>query len=80
MKALVRLASFCVLASSCFAGEPDFSDVFVPAQDGYRSIRIPSVVVSKQGIVLAFAEGRAMASDQAENDLILKRSADGGKS
>lgn len=80
MKALVRLASFCVLASSCFAGEPDFFDVFVPAQDGYRSIRIPSVVVSKQGIVLAFAEGRAMASDQAENDIILKRSADGGKS
>jgi sialidase-1 len=30
--------------------------------------------------VLAFAEGRAFASDQAHNKILLKRSADGGKS
>lgn len=66
------------LAPVAFAGEPVFSDVFTAAQDGYASIRIPSVVVSKQGTVLAFAEGRAKHADQAQNDLLLKRSPDGG--
>lgn len=62
-----------------FAAEPKFSDVFVPSQDGYKSIRIPSVVVTKKGVVLAFAEGRAANADQAANDIILKRSRDDGK-
>ena len=78
--ALIAITALCVLVGSCFAAEPEFSDVFVSGQDGYKSIRIPSVVVTKQGAVLAFAEGRAVSSDQAENDIILKRSTDGGKS
>ncbi len=49
-------------------------------QDRYPSIRIPSVVVTKAGTVLAFAEGRERPTDQGENDLVLKRSRDGGKS
>jgi sialidase-1 len=36
-------------------------------------------VVTKKGVVLAFAEGRLVASDQAENDIVLKRSSDGGR-
>ncbi len=80
MKTLITLAMAGVLAGSSFAAEPEFSDVFVSGHDDYTSIRIPSVVVSKQGTVLAFAEGRAVASDQAANDIILKRSTDGGKS
>lgn len=79
MKTLILLGTVYALVNSCFAAEPEFSDVFVSGQDGYKSIRIPSVVVSKEGTVLAFAEGRAVASDQAENDIVLKRSADGGK-
>src|SRR5260221_7357842 len=61
------------------AGEPEFTDVFVPKTDGFKSIRIPSVVVSKRGTVLAFAEGRAVNADQAQNKILLKRSADGGR-
>jgi sialidase-1 len=61
------------------AGEPEFTDVFVPKTDGFKSIRIPSVVVSKRGTVLAFAEGRAAIADQAQNKILLKRSADGGR-
>jgi len=61
------------------AGEPELSDVFIAGKDGFQSIRIPSVVVTKQGTVLAFAEGRARHADQANNKLILKRSADGGR-
>lgn len=62
-----------------FGAEPEVVDVFVPEADGFASIRIPAVVVSKQGTVLAFAEGRAADADQAKNKIILKRSTDGGK-
>ena len=76
----------CFLAAIAWAGiaiavpamEPQFTDVFIAGRDGYNSIRIPSVVVTTQGTVLAFAEGRAANSDQAQNDIILKRSTDGG--
>jgi sialidase-1 len=61
------------------ATEPQFFDVFVANKDGYKSIRIPSVVVTKKGFVLAFAEGRAADADQAGNSIILKRSRDEGR-
>jgi sialidase-1 len=64
---------------SSFALEPEFSEVFVADKDSYPSIRIPAVVTTKKGTVLAFAEGRAKFADQAQNDIILKRSFDGGK-
>ncbi|MEN9677260.1 MAG: hypothetical protein RIS76_3156 [Verrucomicrobiota bacterium] len=59
--------------------EPGFSTVFSAGEGGYRSIRIPSVVVTRLGTVLAFAEGRAASADQSGNDLILKRSRDHGR-
>ena len=60
------------------AGGPTFTDVFTPKADGFKSIRIPALVVTKAGTLLAFAEGRAANADQAKNKLLLKRSADGG--
>ena len=70
-----------VATSSLFAAasEPEFSDVFIAGKDQFKSIRIPSVVVTKKGTVLAVAEGRSQHADQANNKLILKRSLDGGK-
>ncbi len=65
--------------SQVSAGDPTATDVFVPKDDGFKSIRIPSLLVSKAGTLLAFAEGRAANADQAKNKLILKRSTDGGK-
>lgn len=35
-----------------FAGGPEIVDVFVPKADGFKSIRIPAVVVSKRRLVL----------------------------
>jgi sialidase-1 len=67
------------LAPIADGAEPTFSDVFTSGKEGYKSIRIPSVIVTKKGTVLAFAEGRAIARDQAQNDIILKRSRDHGK-
>jgi sialidase-1 len=59
--------------------EPTFADVFVAKADGYPSIRIPSVVCTKAGTLLAFAEGRSAPRDHAQNDMIVKRSVDGGR-
>jgi sialidase-1 len=53
--------------------------VFEP-NSTYASMRIPALVVSKKGTLLAFCEGRiSTASDWADMDILLKRSTDGGK-
>lgn len=56
-------------------------DVFVAGQDGYHTHRIPSLLVTGKGTVLAFAEGRkGGASDTGNIDLRMRRSTDGGRS
>ena len=48
---------------------------------GYHTFRIPAVVVSEAGTVLAFAEGRVDSpADSGNIDLVLRRSFDGGHS
>lgn len=77
---IARLAAvFTVAIASAIGAEPEFSDVFTSGQEGYASIRIPAVLATNSGNVLAFAEGRQRPSDQAENDIVTKRSTDGGK-
>jgi sialidase-1 len=55
------------------------TDVFVGGREGYPAYRIPALVVTERGTLLAFAEGRARLGDHAENDLVLKRSHDNGR-
>ncbi|MEU0929518.1 sialidase family protein [Streptomyces malaysiensis] len=53
---------------------------FRAGTEGYASYRIPAVVLTRAGTVLAFAEGRVDSSaDYGHIDLVLKRSADGGR-
>jgi len=74
------LASALLLSSTAPASEPPpLVDVFVGGQDGYPAYRIPSLVATKRGTLLAFAEARATLRDHAENDIVLKRSTDGGR-
>ena len=55
------------------------SDIFVGGQDGYHTYRIPSIIVTQEGTVLAFCEGRQISSaDKSPTDMVLKRSRDGG--
>jgi sialidase-1 len=55
-------------------------DLFVGGQEGYHTFRIPAIIASKRGTVLAFCEGRRLnARDFGDVDLLLKRSKDGGK-
>jgi len=58
--------------------EPEMTVVYESGDD-YPCVRIPSVVACNSGMLLAFAEGRQTRSDHAENDIVLKRSTDGGR-
>ena len=59
--------------------EPDSLDLFTSGQGGYDTYRIPSVITTTQGTVLAFCEGRKnSAGDSGDIDLLMKRSEDGG--
>ncbi len=54
-------------------------DLFVSGQGGYHTYRIPALIVSPRGTLLAFCEGRRDSrSDTGQIDLLLTRSADGG--
>lgn len=54
--------------------------VFVGGQEGYHTFRIPSAVVTTNGTLLAFCEGRKLgAGDAGDVDLVLKRSRDLGR-
>ncbi len=49
--------------------------LFVSGEGGYRAYRIPAMIVSRRGIVLAFCEGRKKSlDDDGDIDLLLRRS------
>ncbi|MBC7271065.1 MAG: exo-alpha-sialidase [Streptomyces sp.] len=53
---------------------------FSAGSEGYASYRIPAVVATASGVLLAFCEGRAeSARDWGRIDVVMKRSADGGR-
>ena len=58
----------------------DLKYIFKSGSEGYNTFRIPSIITTDSGVVLAFAEGRKnSSSDSGDIDLVLKRSTDGGK-
>jgi len=62
--------------------EPVFEErpLFRAKDAGYHCYRIPALLVTKQGTVLAFAEARKNnCSDHGDVDLVLKRSRDAGR-
>ncbi len=69
-----------LVACIVLAAEPAQAPVFTAGTDGYHSYRIPALIATKKGTLLAFCEGRKNGlSDTGAIDLLLKRSADGGK-
>ncbi|MEU6914188.1 exo-alpha-sialidase [Streptomyces olindensis] len=65
------------------AALPEFEQqvLFKASQDpGYACFRIPAIVRTTSGTLLAFAEGRVLnCGDAADIDIVLKRSTDGGR-
>src|SRR6267142_15157 len=79
---LLLLFSFLCISTGILsaANLPLFTDVFVSGTDGYHTYRIPAIIVTSNGTVLAFCEGRKNSrSDTGKIDLLLKRSSDNGK-
>jgi sialidase-1 len=78
------IVSSSLLLASHGAGaqdsSPAYTDVYVAGEGEYHTYRIPSVIATQKGTLLAFAEGRReSAADSGNIDLVVKRSADGGK-
>ncbi|MFI1068401.1 exo-alpha-sialidase [Streptomyces puniciscabiei] len=65
------------------AATPEFEQriLFKASQDpGHACFRIPAIVRTVDGTLLAFAEGRVLnCGDAADIDIVLKRSTDGGR-
>jgi len=73
---LLGLALTVCAATSLHAeGLYEQTDLFVGGQDDYNTYRIPSLICTKSGTLLAFSEGRRDDSaDGTPTDIVLKRS------
>ncbi len=63
------------------SAEPQHIDVFVSGEDGVCEYRIPALVVTNEGTLVAVCDARVDRPGDAPNniDLVMKRSFDGGK-
>lgn len=79
--ALIFSASASPRARASEANEPLATTcVYTSGQGGYHTYRIPSLLVTTRGSLLAFAEGRKGGrGDAGDIDLLLRRSTDLGK-
>src|SRR5215475_4966194 len=69
-----------LLLPALLAAAPVQTDLFSRGTEGYHTFRIPSLLVTAKGTVLAFCEGRKKGTgDSGDIDVVLKRSTDGGK-
>jgi sialidase-1 len=74
-------AVILIMASSCNRQkETSLNYLFKSGKDGYNTFRIPAIVTTTKGWILAFAEGRKKSSsDTGDIDLVMKISKDNGK-
>lgn len=81
-RCIALLAVLFALTTCVPAAEPflDKTDLFIANTEGYKLYRIPGIVVTKRGTVLAYCEARKSDSgDWGPIDVLLRRSTDGGK-
>lgn len=79
---IILIGLLCIfhLFSCSSASSPEFAThvVWNTNELGVEGFRIPGIVVTSKGTVLAFAEARVDYGDQTPNHLVVKRSTDGG--
>jgi sialidase-1 len=71
-----------VVSGTAAAAEPflDQVNIFEAGTGGYAHYRVPAIVVSARGTVLAFAEARkSTRGDWGAQDIVMRRSTDGGR-
>lgn len=77
-RAIIIFLLIWVPLSGLFAAEPEA--LFRAGDSGYACFRIPAIVKSAKGTLMAFAEARKKGcSDTGDIDLVLRRSFDRGK-
>jgi sialidase-1 len=54
-------------------------DLFRAGEDGYAMYRIPGIVITSRGTILVYCEARAGHGDWTRQDVMLRRSTDGGR-
>lgn len=75
---LVSLVVSCACSTTAYT-QPEKTDIFVAGEHGYVEFRIPSLVVTQSGTLLAFTEAGHVTADAGNRDILLKRSEDGGR-
>ncbi|MBK5291252.1 MAG: exo-alpha-sialidase [Acidobacteriia bacterium] len=74
---------FCSLAATpLLAQTPGFrqTNIFEAGQGGYAHYRVPAIIVTPKGTVIAFAEARkSLRGDWGTQDIVMRRSLDGGQ-
>lgn len=72
--------AYISLYSQVNAYEEPLNYLFKSGTGDYNTFRIPAIINTKKGTILAFAEGRKnTSSDTGDIDLVMKRSDDNGK-
>ncbi|MGA1606806.1 MAG: sialidase family protein [Planctomycetota bacterium] len=80
-RATLRVHSFSA-TGDLVAPPPPLDDdaLWISGKGGYHTYRIPALIVTPKGTLLAFCEGRhASSSDTGDIDLLMRRSTDGGE-
>ncbi len=76
----MRFALGWLLCLTAWGGSLTEVEIFRAGEGGYDTYRIPALIVTTKGTLLAFCEGRRnSASDTGDIDLLLRRSVDKGK-
>lgn len=88
---MARALTFIILTSAfyfpkCTVGDDapaalfEQQALYESGKNGYHTYRIPALIVTKRGTILAFAEARKNSrSDHGDVDLAMRRSTDGGR-
>ena len=87
LKTLAKSMPFyTALFISCFQAHAQLAtdyatEVFQAGESGYKCFRIPAIIATRTGVVVAFCEARKKGcSDTGDIDLVMKRSTDEGRS
>ena len=83
MKISFLIQAFLIISIQSTCAQPIVSDqktLFAAGENGYKSYRIPALIKTKKGALLAFCEGRKEGKSDAGNiDILMKKSIDEGK-
>src|SRR3954451_22156532 len=71
-----------IFTAAGFAAEPVLEkiDLWKSGEGGYKIYRIPGIIVTKAGTILAYTEARRFTGGDWDSiDIVMRRSTDGGK-